>query len=93
MISIWIIKGVPLTIQTTKFTKYRSGRKWDMDPNMMTSPSGSAPSKVIKNNFRVCRNPILSEWMTIVNCWAISSMIMGTVLYKNYFSMSAACTL
>lgn len=39
--------------QTNVFTTALNGLNFDIEPKAMTSPSGSAPIKVIINNFNV----------------------------------------
>ena len=42
----WSISGVPRMTQTNVLTRYRSGLNFDMEPNVIISPSGIAPSSV-----------------------------------------------
>ena len=61
MISSWIISGVPRMTQTKRLVRMLRGLNFDMEPNMMTSPRGAAPSSVTANSRRVCRKPIFRD--------------------------------
>ena len=56
-------------IHTKRLVMRLRGLNLEVEPNMMISPRGMAPSSVTANSRSVCRKPTFSAWKTTGNCW------------------------
>ena len=60
-------------IQTMNLDNILKWRNFDMDPKAITSPKGTAPINVMKNNLSVCSKPLFNAPRTIGICSMIRS--------------------
>lgn len=68
MIKSWIIKGVPLIIQTSILQQNDKGLNLDILPKAIIKPKGIAPKRVTAKSFKVCIKPTFKASKTIGNC-------------------------